>query len=314
MRAMVVDEWGTPPHLVEISEPPRAAGYARVQMEAATVGHLDATIASGLFGLRPELPYIPGVEGAGRVLESDVWPAGSSVVVRGAGVGITSNGTWCDIAHVPDASLTLAPSGMGMPLAACYFVPSTTAFTAVHDICALGPGTTVLVVGSRGAVGGLTVQLALAAGARVIAMSRGGSVDGELWAPDVTAVSPAADALSTVGHLVDAIVDTVAGEDFASRLRWLAPGGTCALVGYTAGTEVSLDVPSWILSDVRIAPVNMLRREESARGIAPGLAEDLVSGRLSLTVAEYELSDALRAISDVQTGAIHGRAVLRFAP
>lgn len=315
MHALIVEEWGSSPRLVEMPVPQRAAGHSLVRMLASTVGHLDATIASGNFGLRPELPYIPGVEGAGEVLESDRWPTGSIVVVRGAGVGIASHGTWCEVAHVPDISLAPAPAGMTVSLAACYFVPTTTAYTAVHDICALGPGTSVLVVGSRGAVGGLTVQLARAAGAQVVAMSRGGSVKGETWGADesVVAVGQHADPHPTIGHQVDAIVDMVAGADFASRLRWLAPGGICALVGYTGGTEVTLDAPSLILSDVTITPVNMLRREDRARAIAPDLAARLVSGDLLLRVAEYAPSDAVRALADVTSGAIHGRAVLRFA-
>jgi D-arabinose 1-dehydrogenase-like Zn-dependent alcohol dehydrogenase len=66
------------------------------------------------------------------------------------------------------------------------------------------------------------------------------------------------------------------------------------------------------MSDVTVVPVNMLRREESARAVAPELARLLSIGELTLAVTEYPATEAAQALSDVSRGEVKGRAVIRF--
>jgi NADPH2:quinone reductase len=312
MRAVTLQSWGSAPQVVSIDAPTWRPGHSLIRIEAATVGHLDATVASGSLGVSPGLPYIPGVEGAGTVIESESWSPGTRVTVRGAGVGITSNGTWCESALVPDEALMDVPPEMDMSLAACYFVPTTTAHAAVHEICKAGPGMKLLITGSGGAVGGLSVQMSLRAGAHVIALTRRKMELAQSWVGNVRLATYEDDLASICDLPVDACVDTVAGDHFASRLAGIAPGGLCALVGYAGGSRVIQEVPSWIMSDVTVVPVNMLRRESSARAAAPELARLLSVGELTLAVTEYPATEAAQALSDVTHGEVEGRAVIRF--
>jgi len=276
------------------------------------VSHLDATIASGNFAVQPDLPYIPGVEGAGSILESDTWSVGEKVMVRGAGVGVVRDGTWCEIAEVPDEALLPAPEGMSPELAACFFVPATTAYVAVHDICRVREGSRVAVTGSGGAVGSIAVQLALQAGASVVAVTRtpGSWVDPR--SDRLTLAQPGEDWVVEDGHGVDLLIETVAGPGFATHLAQVAPGGTCALVGYAASPELSIEVPNLIVADVGVMPVNMLRREERAREIADALAQQLIAGDLVMSASSYDPSDVVLAQADVARGSVGGRAVLVF--
>jgi hypothetical protein len=81
-------------------------------------------------------------------------------------------------------------------------------------------------------------------------------------------------------------------------------------VGYVAGTALRLDVPNWLLEDVALLPVNMIRREAAAREQAPLLLDLLGRGELTLDVETFELADAARAIRLLTTGGLRGRAVL----
>lgn len=312
MRALYVTEWGRAPVLREVPVPTRDPGRSLIRIEAATVSHLDATIATGEFAVHPEVPYVPGVEGSGIVVESDTWPSGTRVLVRGAGVGVVQDGTWCDVAHVPDESVTPMPVGMGFPLAACFFVPATTAFIALHDVCGVTAGSVVQVTGAKGAVGSLVVQLGLDAGCTVVAITR----DPGQWtgrrSKELIVCAPEEDVSSLVGRPTDVLIDTVGGPGLATRLQSVRPGGVCALVGYASSPHVTVDIPNLILGDVALVPVNMLRREQRAREVASGLADLLVSGDLHLDVTEYPLDEVEDAIAAVALGALGGRAVLRL--
>jgi D-arabinose 1-dehydrogenase-like Zn-dependent alcohol dehydrogenase len=111
---------------------------------------------------------------------------------------------------------------------------------------------------------------------------------------------------------VDFLIETVAGPGFATHVAQVTPGGTCALVGYAASPELSVEVPNLILADVSLVPVNMLRREERAREIAVALAEQLIAGDLVMSTRAYEPSDVVTAETDVARGSLGGRAVLLF--
>ena len=81
-------------------------------------------------------------------------------------------------------------------------------------------------------------------------------------------------------------------------------------IGYVAGTEVSLDLPNWLLEDVALLPVNMIRRDAGAREHAPMLARLLAAGELSLEVEAFDMADAARALDLLATGGLRGRAVI----
>ncbi len=106
------------------------------------------------------------------------------------------------------------------------------------------------------------------------------------------------------------LVDTLGGQGVATRSRWVRPGGRAVLVGYVAGTELGLDVPSWLLDDVALLPVNMIRRDASALEYAPLLAELLAKGELTLEVQSYPMAEAAKALQLLATGGLRGRAVL----
>ncbi len=314
MIAVRLEQWGTNPRIVSGGAPAPARGQTLVQVSAAAVSHLDLSVASGHFPLSPSLPYIPGVEAAGTVLVSERHPPGTAVVVRGAGVGLSRDGTWAEQIVVPDDALQAWPDGMSAALAASYFVPATTAHLALNDVGQATRDDTVLVVGAGGAVGSLACQLASRIGARVLGLARQGPP--ESMAPDIDWINPEDHsrlAQLSAARDITLIIDTVGGPGFEERLSWVAQGGRVAVVGYTHGSSMTLDVPAWLVADVAILPVNGLRRSGAAAACSTALARDLVEGSLHLAITSYPMSDAARAMADLAAGRVRGRAVLNPA-
>jgi NADPH2:quinone reductase len=160
---------------------------------------------------------------------------------------------------------------------------------ALFGVGALQAGERVLISGASGAVGGVAVQLAHAAGA------------------SVTAVGDADDDPSAT---FDLLVDAVGGEPLAVLIARLVPGGRAVLVGYTAGRRVELDLAELMQRDIRLLPLNMLRREAEARAAAPELLARLADGRLQLALRTFALSQAAEAMAWIAERGHRGRAVL----
>ena len=311
MRAARFHAWGAAPVVEDVSRPVREPGRVLVQVQASAVAHLDATVSGGDFGMRPPLPYIGGVEGAGIVLEADAdGPApGTQVVLRGGGLGVLRDGTWTE--RVSVSAKAAMPLARPLPpeVAASFFVPATTAYVALHDVARLTRDDDVIVVGAAGAVGSMVVQQALAAGARVTGVVRDGA-----GVPEGATVISAEDA-DAVARLAaerpaSLLVDTIGGRALAERTRWIRPGGRAVAIGYTAGSRTELDLPTWLLDDVALLPVNMIRREKRAREVAAGLVELLADGALSVAVERFALADAAHALERLRSGRVRGRAVL----
>ena len=113
-----------------------------------------------------------------------------------------------------------------------------------------------------------------------------------------------------LGGPVDLLVDTVGGEGLARRLRALRPGGRAVLIGYTAGTTVPLDLTATIVGDVRLLPLNLVRRADRAAEVGDGLLRRLADGALTLGVERFDLADAATAWEHLASGAATGRVVL----
>jgi NADPH2:quinone reductase len=304
MRAARITTWATDPVLEDVPAPQRRAGQTIVALEAAALSHLDLTVASGDFGLKPDLPYTGGTEGCGRVLESDVWQPGAQVLVRGAGAGIVKDGCWAEQVVVADKGIHALDVELPAPLAASFFQPCGTAHVAVHDVGQIQPGQRVFIRGAAGAVGSVAVQVARRAGAEVTAI---------VSRPERTAQVPG-DVRVVVADQLDAeadvLVDTVGGAGLAAVLKRIRQGGRAVLIGYTGGTELTLDLPSWLLQDIALLPVNMIRQDARARELAPSYARLLAGGEIVLPVQEYALDDIKRGLDDLRNGRISGRAIV----
>jgi NADPH2:quinone reductase len=312
MRAIRFQGWRQAPVIDELPEPVAGDGEVLVRVQAAGLSHLDLTVASGTFGFKPALPYTAGVEGSGVVVSGAGFEPGTQVLVRGGGIGLRRDGTWAAYVAAPAKAVSALSAPLEPAVAATFFQPTSTAYVALHDIARIQDAEHVIVVGAAGAVGGQVVQQALQAGARVTGvvsrtdqLARLDPVAEGLLLDDAEGSAALAKERSAT-----LLVDTIGGALLPERIRWVAPGGRAVLVGYVAGTTFEVDLPSWLLEDVALLPMNMIRREPRARELSGVLARQLAAGRLSLDVEAFTPEQVPEALVRLASGNVAGRAAL----
>ena len=239
-RAAICRELG-PPRVLRIETLARAplpADYVRVRLHACGVNFPDLLMVAGRYQFKPELPFSPGMEAAGEVIETgaDVsWPRiGERVITR------RRCGGFAEEIALPARDCLPTPRGFSFAEAACFTAAHMTAFHALTTRATLTRGETLLVLGAAGGVGLAAVEIGKHLGARVIAVassaekraaarSKGADETLAADAPDLTA--QARDI--TRGRGVDAILDPV-GWRAEEATRMLAFGGRILLVGFAA--------------------------------------------------------------------------------
>src|SRR5436190_8953764 len=197
MRAAVLRKHAAPPEYLQWSIPERGKGQALVRVLAAPISPLDLLCASGTsyFGA-PTLPYIPGTQGVGIVMEADALAPGQRVWFSCDAGMKPGDGSMAQYCLIEEASVLALPTEIESDLAAALGLSAIAAWMALTWRGRLQRGEQVLVLGASGAVGQVAVQGAKLLGAgRVIAASR-----------DETARSRA------LLHGADAIVD-LSGKD-----------------------------------------------------------------------------------------------------
>ncbi|MFI9462300.1 zinc-binding dehydrogenase [Streptomyces xiamenensis] len=176
MRVVRVVRFGGPEVLVTGEAPDPVAGQGQVVVDVAVAGmtFVETRIRQGTdpWHAKPRLPYIPGGLVAGRV-----GAVGAGVDPRWRGrrvlAGTGETGGFAERAAVAERDLFRVPDGLGLPEATALYSDGATA-QGLAERAGLHPGEWVLVEAAAGGVGSLLVQLARAAGARVIAAARGG--------------------------------------------------------------------------------------------------------------------------------------------
>jgi NADPH:quinone reductase len=247
MRAAVVGAVGSPPGPGEVDEPAREANSAIVAVEAAPLNPVEIRVAAGRHARRAQPPYVPGLEGAGRVIESARLATGTRVRFEASALpGFGAQGTLTERAVVPEESLVELPDEVDDGLAAALGVVGTTALLALERGAARG-GQRVLVLGATGAVGQVAVQLATAMGAgRVVAAGRNSGRlrrARELGADEIVELDGGELAESfqrAAGGRLDVVIDPLWGEPAMAALRVLATEGRLVNVGQEAGADARI--------------------------------------------------------------------------
>ena len=252
MPAAVIHRHAAPPEYVLWPVPRRGPGQALVQVTAAPISPLDLLCASGTsyFGA-PRLPYIPGVQGIGIVMEADMLAPGQRIWFScdaGMKPGDGSMALYCVI---DESSALVLPDQVDDDLAAALGLSSIAAWMALTWRGHLQPGEQVLVLGASGAVGQVAVQAAKLLGAgRVIAASRdeaartrafsqGADAVVDLSGDDVDEISKRI-AVACEGPL-HLIIDPVWGLPAEAAVRVLATEGRLINIGSAAGPTVRFE-------------------------------------------------------------------------
>ncbi len=250
MKAAVLLRHGEPPTYQDHPDPVMGAHRSLVRTSAAPVVPLDLLCAGGssYFG-PPALPYVPGVQGVGRVVESDSLPADTRVWFATSAGMVLGDGSMAELCLVDDADLVAidSPSALDDTQIAAVGLSGVAAWMALTWRAELRPGETVVVLGATGAVGRTAVVAARHLGAgRVVAVCRRTSAETELLAAGADAVVGTGDRPLEVAELgqqiaraaggpVQVVIDPVFGPVATAAATALGPGGRLVNIGGTAG-------------------------------------------------------------------------------
>ena len=245
------------PTAVEVADLPAPEGDVVIEVAAAGVCFPDVLLTRGQYQLRPDLPFVPGSEVAGRVRSA---PPGSGVTEGDRVAAFTVLGGFAEVVAVDPAMVLPLPDSTTYDQGAALPMNYLTCHFALTERGRLAPGETVLVHGAAGGIGTAAVQLASALGARVVAVvssdakaevARGAGAD------DVVPADGFRDAVAelTGGRGVDLVVDPVGGDRLTDSLRSLAPGGRHLVIGFTAGSIPEVKVNRLLLGNTSVVGV-----------------------------------------------------------
>jgi NADPH:quinone reductase len=320
VRAIQVTETGGPEVLraVELTAPRPAQGQVTIRVAAAGVNYIDTYHRTGLYPLG--LPFVPGMEGAGVVVD-----AGEGVVGLEPGDLVAwadVMGSYAETVAAPAGRVVRVPKGVDAETAAAAMLQGMTAHYLAHDTFPLRPGHRCLVHAAAGGVGLLLVQLAKRAGATVFATA---------GSPEKAGLAAAAGAdhvveYRTAGfresieaiagpHALDVVYDGVGRAVFDDSLELLRPRGTMVTFG-NAGGPVDPVSPLRLMQGgslflTRPTLVHHIATRADLERRAGDLFEWIGAGELEVRIADrLPLDEAAEAHHRLESRSTSGKLLL----
>ena len=224
----------------EIPEPNPGPGEMRVRVRAAGVNFADSLIIKGQYQEKPALPFVPGMEIAGRI--DACGPGVGGFAVGDRVMATLGHGGFAEAAVCSAEDVVRLPDSMDDVTAAGFAIAYGTAYGALCWAGRLQAGETLVVHGAAGGVGLATVECGRALGARVIASARGAdhlavaSEHGAAATIDTASEDVRARIKAlTGGRGADVIFDPIGGDVFEASLRSIAWGGRLLVIGFASG-------------------------------------------------------------------------------
>ena len=271
----------------DVDAPEPAAGRVRVRVGAAAANLPDVMMCRGTYPIRPERPFVLGLEAAGVVDAVGDGVAPHLVGQRVVGVTDVPHGGFAEWSIVPADRAYRVPDTVSDADAVATLIAFQTAHLALHRRGALAAGETLLVLGAAGGVGSAAIQLGKDAGARVVAVAGGADKQEHCRALGADAVVdsaspdlPADVRAVTDGLGVDVVFDPVGGDAYERAVDCLTTDARVLLVGFAGGVQ-------------HVDPGSVLRKSYSVIGVYVGAYSNDDDGRRFLHEVQAEIFSAL---------------------
>ena len=326
MKAVVCNQFGDVSNLVVEERPSRSpgAGEVRVKLHAIGLNFPDILMIGGTYQIKPKLPFIPGMEGAGEIVECGAgvlgWHVGDKVIVSGPGEPI---GLYAEEITTTLDNLMRMPSGLTYAEAAGYIAIYATGYHALVQRGALQPGETLVVHGATGGVGTAAVQLGKSLGARVIGT---GGDDGKLAVVKKIGADEIINYKTedlrerlkalTGGRGADVIYDPVGGDVFEASMRAIKPEGRILVIGATSGTYTPAKTNHVLVKEVSIIGVLhgnwRMRNPDKFEANMSVLERMIADGKIRPHVGrKFRLDQAAEGLRALANREVVGKAVLQ---
>ena len=319
MKAWQVQELGEPQDVlkwVDVDEPAAGEGQLLVKVDAVALNFPDILLCRGIYQEKPELPFTPGMEICGTVLDG---PRAGERVIGGPGL---PHGGLAERVLLSDVGAFTVPDAMPAAKAAGLMITYQTGYVGLHRRGQLKDGETLLVHAGAGGVGSAAIQLGKAAGARVIATAGGPEkvqVCKDLGA-DVVIDYNADDFVSAVkeatdGAGADVIYDSVGGDTFDKSRKCIAFEGRIVVVGFAGGRIADAPTNHALVKNYSVVGLHWGLYRHKDPAVIPATHEALMllweKGLIDpLIGAELPLSQAPQALARLGDRGTVGKLVL----
>ncbi|WP_297791633.1 NADPH:quinone oxidoreductase family protein [uncultured Marinobacter sp.] len=323
MKAILCKEYGPAEKLVieDVASPEVKGRGVKIRVKAAGLNFPDTLIIENKYQLKPSLPFSPGGEMAGEVIE-----VGDKVTRFKPGdrvAGLTGYGAFAEEIVAPEQNLLPIPDAMPDEKAAAFSMVYGTSYYALKQRANLQPGETLLVLGASGGVGLATVELGKAMGAHVIAAAS---------SAEKLAVAKAAGADELINYTeeplkeavkkltkskgVDVIYDPVGGEFTEQALRAMAWNGRHLIIGFAAGDIPKIPANLTLLKGCSVVGVfwgSFTQREpEASAQNMMELMKLYSEGKIDPKISEvFEFEDYAKALGALTERRATGKVVLK---
>jgi NADPH2:quinone reductase len=317
MKAVFCEKLGTPDDLVvrQVEAPTPGAGQVKVALKARGVSYVDVLMIAGQYQVKHDLPFVPGSEAAGVVVE-----IGPGVDTLQPGDRVLASGGFAEEVAVAADQVTPLPEAISFEAAAAFKSNYTTAYYALQR-GRLQAAEVLLIHGAGGGVGLAAVDMGKLLGATVIAAASTAeklAVCKQMGADHVINYTHGFREQVrdlTGGRGADVIYDPVGGDVFDESMRCIAPFGRILIVGFTSGRVAQAKTNHLLIKDAEAIgfTIGGLSRHNPAWAqrnfnvllgwLAAGRITPYVSHRLPLEQA----AEALKLIMQRQ---VIGKAVL----
>ena len=319
MRAWQVHELGEPQDVLrldDVPEPAAGAGMLRLRVDAVALNFPDVLLCRGQYQEKPPLPFTPGLEVCGTVLEGP--RAGERVLAAPA----LPRGGMAEQVVVPEVAALRVPQEMPPAKAASMLITYQTGYVGLHRRAQLQAGETLLVHAGAGGVGTAAIQLGLAAGARVIATAGGPAkvqVCRDLGA-DVVVDYSSEDFVGvvkdvTAGRGADVVYDSVGGDVFDRSRKCIAFEGRIVVVGFAGGRIPEVPANHVLIKNYSVVGLHWGLYRQHDPAVIPQTHDALVElwrdGKVDpLVGAELPLEEAPAALTRLGDRGTVGKVVL----
>ncbi len=323
VRIARIHALGEPESLVieDVEAPVPGPGQLLVEVSACAVNFADSLILQGKYQAKPELPFGPGAEICGRIIE--LGPEVSGFEAGQRVIGLPGINGYAEQALISAASAVPVPEGMSDEIAASFPIAYGTSHLALGHKAHLKPGETLVVHGAAGGVGLTAVEIGKALGARVIATA---STDEKLAIAKAHGADEGINSTTedlrvrikelTNGRGANVIYDPVGGEVFNASLRAIDFEGRILVIGFAGGTIPHIPANIVMVKNIDILGLNwgsyQTQRPEVLRASFRQLIDWYLEGKIKPYVSKvFSLEDTAQAIRHVMDRKAEGKVVVK---
>ena len=294
-------------------DPEPGVGEVLVAVRAAGLNAGDLLQRAGFYPAPPGSPAdIPGLETAGEV--AALGPGATRFAVGDRVMAVVGGGGQGERIVVHERLALPVPDGLSWEAAGGFPEAFTTAHDALFTQAGLGPGERVCVHGAAGGVGTAAVQLAVAAGASVVATVRNPERRDDVAALGAEVVEP--EGFGAHGPF-DVILELIGGPNLDADIKALATGGRITVIGVGAGAKAEINLLALMGVRGRIHGSTLRARPlegkaAAARAVEKAVLPLLAANRIHVPVAaSFPMADAAAAYEAFSAGGKFGKIVLR---